>query len=105
MAENQEGQEGLRFAYDQLRKEILQNDIITIQILGFILIFTGALIGFAASAVMKDAFFMKAILFLFAEGIAFIGMLQAIDRGRSTILVGSYLRIFHEPYMEYMQWE
>jgi hypothetical protein len=105
MAEEQESPEELRFAYDQLRKEILHNDVITIQILGFFIVFTGVVIGFSSSASLEHAFFMKAALFFSAECITFIGLLQGIDRGRSTCIMGSYLRVFVEPYMRHMRWE
>jgi hypothetical protein len=73
--------------------------------LGFFIVFTGAVIGFSASAALKDDFGIKAALFLALECITLIGLLQGVDKGRSTCIVGSYLRVFVEPYMHHMKWE
>lgn len=96
--------EELRFTYDQLRKEILHNDMLTLQILGGVVVLTGAVIGFAASTTSGNLL-MKAILFFVTEGITLIGLFQVIDRGRSTFMLADYLRTFVEPEMQGMKWE
>jgi hypothetical protein len=104
MENGQPKSEELRFAYDQLRKEILLNDDLTLKILAGTLTLTGVLMGFASSnAVRSD--FMKGILFFVAAAIALIGSHQIVDRDRATFIVGHYLRLFLEPDMPYMQWE
>ena len=103
MLEEQKDQEGLRFAYDQLRKEVLHNDTLNIQILGFILVLHGGIISF--SAAIQGFLLTKGVMFFFVLGVAFIGLMQSIDRGGSIYKLAAYLRTFVEPYMEYMQWE
>lgn len=96
--------EELLFEYDQLRKEILHNDTLTIQILGGIVLLAGALMSVAFSEAVTDLW-VKGFLFFLVQLIACIGVWQTIDRGRSTYVIASYLRIFVEPKVKDPQWE
>jgi hypothetical protein len=95
--------EELKFEYDQLRKEIMQNDLLTVQVMAGIIILTGALMGFASNQTVDPL--LKAFLFFFLEITALIGLMQNTDRMRSTYAIGSYLKIFIEAKTENVKWE
>lgn len=65
--------EELMFEYDQLRREILQNDTQSIQILGGVVLLVSVLmtIGFGGGV---PSLLVKSILFLLAQVIACIGL-------------------------------
>ena len=90
--------------HDQLRKEILQNDTLEVQILVGTLALTAAAISFASSEVITNAL-MKVGLFFAGGGIATIGLWQTIDLCRGTFLIAAYLRIFIEPKTQHLRWE
>lgn len=94
----------LMFEYEQLRQEILQNDVLTLQILGATVLLVGTIMGIAFSEAVKS-FAVKGVLFFMADVVALVGMLQHTDRGRSSFLIASYLRIFTEDKMRNVQWE
>jgi hypothetical protein len=96
--------EGLLFEYDQLRKEILHNDTLTIQILGGIALLAGILMSAAFRNEVPNLW-VKGFLFFLVQLIACIGVWQTVDRGRSTYVIASYLRIFVEPQVKDPQWE
>lgn len=93
----------LQFEYDQLRKEILHNDILSLQLLGGIILFTGSIAGisFAGSKTME----VRGILFFIAQSVSIIGLFLSIDREYSTFSIASYLRIFIEENIDYIKWE
>ena len=94
----------LMFEYEQLRQEILQNDVLTLQILGATVLLVGTIMGIAFSEAVKS-FAVKGVLFFMADVVALVGMLQHTDRGRSSFLIASYLRIFTEEKMRNVRWE
>jgi hypothetical protein len=86
----------LMFEYDQLRKEILHNDELTVRIMQATIALAGAATTVAFSeAITADL--AKALLFLMGEVISFIGLWQTIDRSRTTFVLASYIRTFIEP--------
>jgi hypothetical protein len=92
------------FEYDQLRKEILHNDTLTMQILGGVVVVASALMSVAFGINVQNLL-IKGLLFFFAEIIAIIGLGQTIDRERSTFIIASYLRTFIEPNTTGIKWE
>lgn len=100
------GSEELMFMYDQLRKEILHNDTLTLQTLIALVALNSAMFVLAASTAVSDSH-VKAIIFFVAEGIALLGLFQVVDRGRSTYIVAAYLRTFieAEPDIQHLKWE
>ena len=94
--------EELLFEYGELRKEILQNDILTSEILQRTIIATGAVAGFAFS--QNFDLRLKAILFIFTAIVCLIGISQNIDRLRSTNVIASYIKTYIEPQI-HVSWE
>lgn len=94
----------LRFEYDQLRKEILHNDRLTMQIFLGVIALLSALMSVTFGIHVQNLW-IKDFLFLFAMIIGFIGLDQTIDRERSTFIIASYLRMFIEPNTTGIKWE
>lgn len=94
----------LMFEYDQLRKEILQNDMLAIQISGGVFLVVSALMGFALTREGVDNF-IKGSLFIVAALAAIYGLLQTTWRVKSTRIIASYLRVYIEPQTTYLRWE
>lgn len=94
----------LRFEYDQLRKEILHNDRLTMQIFLGVIALLSALMS-VTFGIHVQSLLIKGFLFLFAMIIGFIGLDQTIDRERSTFIIASYLRMFIEPNTTGIKWE
>jgi len=92
----------LLFEYEELRKEILQNDLLSLQIMNLVLLITGGVAGFVFSQSFENS--LKAALFFFAALLGLVGMAQNIDRLRSTNVIGMYLKIFLEPRLR-IKWE
>lgn len=90
--------------YDQLRKEILQNDTLALQIIQFIILLASALMGFAFTQQIKDDL-LRSILFFLVETIAFLGLSQNADRLKSVYIVGSYIKNFIETETTKIRWE
>lgn len=93
----------LIFEYDQLRKETLQTDVITLQILAGVLVITTALMSLAFSDKISPNE-LKSTLFFMTEIVGFIGLLQNTDRVKSTIIIASYIKNFIEPIIN-VKWE
>lgn len=93
----------LTFEYDQLRKEILQNDTLTLQILTIILLLSSALMGFAFSQQLSNG--GKSALFFLVEVVALIGLYQNTEIIKSTYIIASYIRTFIEPQTSEIKWE
>lgn len=93
----------LLLEYEQLRQEILHNDSLTLQIIGAVLILTGALIP--VSFAMDAGIPHRWVLFLVMETIAFLGLLQNTDRLRGTLIAASYIKVFIESKIEHIKWE
>jgi hypothetical protein len=104
VAQEQTDAEELRFEYDQLRKEILQNDHLTLQILWATAIINGAIMTIAFSEAVESSA-MKGLLFFVVEVIAILAALQTASRSHSTFLIASYLRAFVEPKTTNLKWE
>ncbi|MDQ3706112.1 MAG: hypothetical protein M3437_12950 [Chloroflexota bacterium] len=96
--------EGLQFEYDQLRREIMQNFVLTMQILGGTFALSGTLWTLAFSEAVKDVT-IKGVLFLFVWGIAIVASFRTIDMVRSTFMIAAYLRVFVEPKLMNPKWE
>lgn len=94
----------LMFEYDQLRKEILQNDALAIQISGGVFLVVSALMGFALTREGVDNL-VKGSLFLVAVLAAIYGLFQTTWRVRNTRLIASYLRVHIEPQTSHLRWE
>lgn len=92
----------LLFEYQQLREEILQNNILVHQTLVGVLLIVGAIMGFATE--VTEVSFAKALLFLIAACISSIGLVQTAHIRMSTHVIGAYLRIFIEPNVS-VKWE
>jgi len=103
-AQEQEDLQELLFEYDQLRKEILQNDVLTLQILGTTILLVTAIFSVVFSQALQ-ASTGKGFLFFLATAIAIIGMLQSVDRERSSFVNASYLRTFTEKKLKHVKWE
>lgn len=99
-----EKQRELLFEYDQLRKEILGNFSLGVQILGGTVTFVAVIMTLGFSGAVKS-YLAKAALFFVGESIAFIGMLQALNLAHSTFRIASYLRAFIEPELDDVKWE
>jgi hypothetical protein len=94
----------LMFEYDQLRKEILQNDALAIQISGGVFLIVSALMGFALTREGVDNL-IKGSLFIVAVVVAIYGLFQTTWRVRNTRLIASYLRVHIEPQTSHLRWE
>ena len=99
-----ERQRELLFEYDQLRKEILGNFTLGVQILGGTVTFVAVIMILGFSDAVKS-YLAKAALFFVGESIAFIGMLQTLSLAHSTFRIASYLRVFTEVELEGVKWE
>lgn len=97
-------EDDLRFEYDQLRKEILQNDQMTLQIMAFVLTAVGAIlaIAFSDQQMLPPT---KAILLLLAAFIALVGMNLETERVYVMYIIGSYIKTFIEPQSKSLRWE
>lgn len=110
MGENHSGDEKqaerteLLFEYDQLRKEILNNFTLGIQILGGTVTFVAGIMTLAFSQAASNLL-GKASLFFVAETIAFIGLNQTMNLANSTFQIASYLRVFTEASLKHLKWE
>jgi hypothetical protein len=94
--------EQLMFEYEQLRKEILQNDAQILQIMGGILILTSAIMGFAFQYTSDPI--EKCSLFTLASFVSYIGISQNVNKLTNTVFIASYIRIFIEPLLN-IKWE
>lgn len=94
----------LLFEYDQLRKEILGNFTLGIQILGGTVTFVAVIMTLGFSEAIKS-YLAKAALFFVGETIAFIGLTQTMGLAHSTFQIASYLRIFTEAELNSPKWE
>lgn len=99
-----EKQRELLFEYEQLRKEILANFSLGVQILGGTVTFVAVIMTLGFSEAVKSNL-AKAALFFVAESISFIGMLQTLSLAHSTFRIASYLRVFTEAELEGIKWE
>jgi hypothetical protein len=93
----------LKFEYEQLRKEILLHNTLTMQWFGAVLVLVGTILSITLSNIVPLPL-MKAGLLFFAWLVAILGMANSMDRGRSTHLIASYLRTFIEPQAT-IKWE
>lgn len=96
--------EELLFEYEELRKEILSNFTLGIQILGGTVTFVAVIMTLGFSEAIKS-YLAKAALFFVAEAIAFIGLNQIMSLAHSTYQIASYLRVFTEAQLRYVKWE
>lgn len=94
----------LMFEYDQLRKEILQNDVLAIQISGGVFLIVSALMGFALTREGVDDL-IKGSLFIVAVLAAVYGLFQTTWRVKNTRIIASYLRFYVEPETSFLRWE
>jgi len=103
-SQNPDSSEDLRFEYEQLRKEILQNDTLQTQALYATIVLAGAAMT-VASNLPDTILWVKGVFFFAAGVIAMIGLWQNIDFSRSTFLIASYMLTFIEPKTQYVKWE
>ncbi len=78
-------QEELMFEYDQLSREILQQDVQAIQILAGIIIMVSALMTIAFGTAVSSLL-VKGILFLLGQVIVCIGLWQTVHRAYIRLL-------------------
>jgi len=103
-AKNVSSLEELMFEYDQLRREILQQDAQSIQVLvGVILLVSG--LTTIAFGVAVSSLLVKGILFLLVQVIVCIGLWQTVQRAYISLTIASYLRTFVEPNTAELKWE
>lgn len=103
-SKNSPSLEELMFEYDQLRREILQQDSQSIQVLvGVILLVSG--LTTIAFGVAVSSFLVKGILFLLVQVIVCIGLWQTVQRAYISLTIASYLRTFVEPNTAGLKWE
>lgn len=95
--------EDLRFQYDKLRTEILNNDTLAVQLLGVTVLLVTAAMGFGLHSATPQPF--RTMVFLAAICMLFMSMLQTIERMRGTFLIASYMRTFLEQKTEHIKWE
>jgi hypothetical protein len=96
--------EELLFEYEELRKEILSNFTLGVQILGGTVTFVAVIMTLGFSEAIKS-YLAKAALFFVAEAIAFIGLNQIMNLAHGTYQIASYLRVFTESQLRYVKWE
>jgi len=94
----------LMFEYDHLRREILQQDIQSIQVVGGVILLVSALMTIAFG-VAVSSLLVKGLLFLLAQVIVCIGLWQTIQRAYTSLTIASYLRTFVEPKTAGLRWE
>lgn len=102
-AEAETEQLELRFIYEKLREEILQNDSSVLQILGFTLVIISATMGFTFKESTKDIFKVVAIAGL--TGVIALSTIQTIRKLNRTYVIASYLKKFIEPKCKAIKWE
>ena len=90
--------------YDSLRQEILHNDTLITQILGGVVVLSSALMSIALSDSVTNLL-VKSFLFFFVQAIAYIGLLQTLERERTNFVIASYLRTFIESKIPSIKWE
>src|SRR5216683_3117183 len=81
--------------YGELRKELLQNDQMTLNMLGFALVFASTALTIAFAQWRQNQLLAAAAL-LSAEGITIAVALQTLERARNTFTKAAYLRVFIE---------
>jgi hypothetical protein len=96
--------EELLFEYDQLRREILQQDIQSIQVVAGVLVLVSALMTVAFRVAVSNLL-VKGLLFLLAQVIVCIGLWQTVQRAYISLRIASYLRTFIEPKTAGLKWE
>jgi hypothetical protein len=94
--ENVPSLEELMFEYDHLRREILQQDIQSIQVLVGVVILVSGLTT-VAFGVAVSSLLVKGILFLLVQIIVCVGLWQTVQRAYTSLTIASYLRTFVEP--------
>lgn len=94
----------LRFEYEQIRGEALQNDKHILHILGATVLLTSTIVTVTFSAAIPS-YTLKGIVCFVAWLITLIGIVQIIDRVQTTIIIASYLRIILEPQLMNIRWE
>jgi hypothetical protein len=96
--------EELIFEYDHLRREILQQDVQSIQVLGGVVLLVSALMTIAFG-VAVSSLLVKGILFLLVQVIVCIGLWQTVHRAYTSLTIAAYLRTFVEPKTAGLKWE
>jgi hypothetical protein len=96
--------EELMFEYDQLRREILQQDIQSIQVVGGVILLVSALMTVAFGTAVSSLL-LKGLLFLLSQVIVCIGLWQIVQRAYTSLTIASYLRTFIEPKTAGLKWE
>lgn len=102
--ENVPSLEELMFEYDHLRREILQQDIQSIQVLVGVVILVSGLTT-VAFGVAVSSLLVKGILFLLVQIIVCVGLWQTVQRAYTSLTIASYLRTFVEPKTTGLRWE
>lgn len=95
--------EELLFEYGELRKEILQNDTLILQIMSVILSLVGLLMGFAITQTQDTI--IQSIIFLVCCLLSCFGVYHSTDRMKNTQRISAYLRAFIEPKLSGIKWE
>lgn len=102
--QDQNNLQELLFEYEQLRKEILQNETIALQIMGAMAVLVTAILGAVFSQANQDTI-GEGFLVYVATIVTLIGISQIIDRWRSIFRTASYLRTFDESRLKLVRWE
>ncbi len=96
--------EELLFEYDHLRREILQQDIQSIQVLAGVVLLASALMTIAFGVAVSNLL-VKGLLFLLVQAVVCIGLWQTLQRAYTSLTIASYLRTFIEPKTAGLKWE
>ena len=107
MDETQRDQNNLQellFEHEQLRKEILQNETIALQIMGATAVLVTAILGAVFSQANQEII-GEGFLVYVATFVTLFGLNQIIYRWRSIFRTASYLRTFDESRLKLVRWE
>jgi hypothetical protein len=90
--------------YQELRKEILQNEQLVLQSMTAVLVLIGATITVAFSQFVPDDR-IRALLFYGAELLAFFSLFHSATHQTGNFHLGYYLARFVEPNLDHINWE
>ena len=102
--QNQNDIQELLFEYEQLRKEILQNDTLVLQIMGGTAVLVTAILGVVFTETVQQTA-GKGFLVYVATIVTLLGLSQVIDKHHDTFRTASYIRTFDESKLRVVRWE
>jgi hypothetical protein len=94
------------FEYGEIRKEILQNEMLAMQALIAMLVVSSSIMTIAFSDIItNDQGWQRALLFFGAGLIAYLSLWQNSQHIEGNFRLGSYLAVFLEPHLPGVKWE